>query len=237
MWGNRPLEDNWRISEKQLPPTITTTKIDNNVKATLPKYNLNAYLSAIPKSKSVTDSLTYYRNDALYQTGVIYKEQFKNVDLAINRLERLLTEQPDKTLVLPTQYHLYQLYSALKSNKAIAFKNQIIKEYPTSRYAEILQNIPKKLDEKTITKTEAIYKELYYIYKENKFTEVVTQILEIESEIKDSNLIAKFVLLKALAIGKYQSKEAYKKALEYVSFNYGNTLEGQRAKEIIKQLK
>ena len=91
-------------------------------------------------------------------------------------------------------------------------------------------------DEETISITEAIYKELYYIYKEDKFSDVVSQIIELAPEIKDSNLIAKFELLKALAIGKYQTKEAYKKALEYVSFNYGNTQEGQRAKEIIKQL-
>ena len=39
-----------------------------------------------------------------------------------------------------------------------------------------------------------------------------------------------------MAIGKYQSKKAYLKALEYVSFNFGNTKEGQRAKEIINQL-
>jgi len=124
----------------------------------------------------------------------------------------------------------------LKSAKATKFKEQVIKEYPTSKYADILQNKPEKQDEKKTTQTEAIYKELFYIYKEDKFSDVVSQIIELAPEIKDSDLIAKFELLKALAIGKYQSKEAYKKALEYVSFNYGNTTEGQRAKEIIKQL-
>ena len=128
------------------------------------------------------------------------------------------------------------MYLKLKSNKAQGFKQDIIKEYPTSKYAEILLNKPKEEDDTKINQTEAIYKELYYIYKDNKFSDVVSQIIELTPEIKDSNLIAKFELLKAMAIGKYQSKESYKKALEYVSFNYGNTKEGQRAKEIIKQL-
>ena len=139
-------------------------------------------------------------------------------------------------LLLPTKYHLYQLYSELKSSKAEEYKALIIEEYPTSRYAEILQNKPKKQDDQKIDQIEAIYKELYYIYKDDKFSDVVSQIIELAPEIKDSNLIAKFELLKAMAIGKYQSKESYKKALEYVSFNYGNTKEGQRAKEIMKQL-
>ncbi|WKD85439.1 hypothetical protein KCTC32516_00779 [Polaribacter huanghezhanensis] len=236
IWGNRPLEDNWRISDKQQQVKVTKDSIKKVATVSLEKYNLKTYLDALPQTKSAIDSLIYNRNEALYQTGIIYKEQFKNIDLAISRLERLLKEKPDKMLLLPTKYHLYQLYLGVKSSKAEEYKALIIKEYPTSRYAEILQNKPQKQDDKKIDQTEAIYKELYYIYKEDKFADVVSQIIELAPEIKDSNLIAKFELLKAMAIGKYQSKETYKKALEYVSFNYGNTKEGQRAKEIIKQL-
>ena len=66
---------------------------------------------------------------------------------------------------------------------------------------------------------------------------MVEQITELSPEIQQSKLIAKFELLKALAIGKYQSKEAYKKALAFVFLNYGNTEEGRRAREIARQLK
>lgn len=235
IWGTRPLEDNWRTSEKQ-QTTIVTNSTKSDPLIALPKYEIKTYLNAMPKTKADIDSLIYNRNEALYQTGIVYKEQFKDVDLSISRLERLLSSKPDKTLILPTKYLLFQLYTELQSSKAIKLKEAIIKEYPKSKYAEILLGKPKEEDKETISVTDAIYKELYYIYKENKFSDVVSQIIELTPEIKDSNLIAKFELLKALAIGKYQSKEAYKKALEYVSFNYGSTQEGQRAKEIIKQL-
>ena len=235
IWGTRPLEDDWRNSEKQ-QATVVANTTNQNVKINLPKYELKTYLSAMPKTKADLDSLVFNRNEALYQTGIIYKEQFKNVDLSISRLERLLDSKPDKTLILPTKYLLYQLYSELKSGKAKRLKEEIIKDYPKSKYAEILIGKPQEEDKETITVIEAIYKELYYVYKDDKFADVVSQIIELAPEIKDSNLIAKFELLKALAIGKYQTKEAYKKALEYVSFNYGSTKEGQRAKEIIKQL-
>ncbi len=237
IWGTRPLEDNWRISEKQQAKTVVNTTKQQE-KVALPKYELKTYLSAMPSTKDALDSLAYNRNEALYQTGIIYKEQFKNIDLAILRLERLLKSKPDKTLILPTNYLLFQLYTEQGSSKATKTKELIIRDYPKSKYAEILIGKPKKEeDQETISVTEAIYKELYYIYKEGIFWDVVSQIDELKPEIKDSNLIAKFELLKALSIGKYQSKEAYRKALEYVSFNYGSTQEGQRAKEIIKQLK
>ncbi len=237
IWGTRALEDNWRISEKQQTTTIVVVdSIKKDAAIALPKYNIKTYLDAMPQTKADVDSLTYHRNEALYQTGIVYKEQFKDVDLSISRLERLLTSKPDKTLILPTKYLLFQLYTELRSSKAVQIKEAIIKEYPKSKYAEILQGKPKEEDTETISVIDAIYKELYYIYKDNKFADVVSQIIELGPEIKDSNLIAKFELLKAFAIGKYQSKKAYIKALEYVSFNYGNTQEGQRAKEVIKQL-
>ena len=236
VWGNRALADNWRISEKQQTQK-NTGKDSLNMKATaLKKYEIETYLETLPKSKSDLDSLVYHRNEALYGAGVIYKEQFKNIDLAIQRLERLLKEQPDKTLLLPAKYHLYQLYSSEKNPKSAVYKTAIISEYPTSKYAEILQNKPQLQNQNQINEIDIAYKELYYLYKEGEFKNVVSQIIELGPKIIDSNLIAKFELLKAMSIGKYQSKEMYKKALVYVSFNYGNTQEGQRAKEIIKQL-
>lgn len=235
IWGTRALEDDWRISEKQQTILVANTLKKDTIVA-LPRYEIKTYLNAIPKTKAAIDSLKYNRNEALYQTGIVYKEQFKDVDLSISRLERLLTLKPDKTLILPTKYLLFQLYTEVQSARALEIKEAIVKEYPTSKYAEILEGKLKKEDTETISEIEAIYKELYYVYKEDKFADVVSQIIELAPEIKESNLIAKFELLKAFAIGKYQSKESYIKALEYVSFNYGSTKEGQRAKEIIKQL-
>jgi len=234
VWGNRPLVDNWRTSENQ---QISTS--NNAIKPTeiiASKYEISAYLKTFPKSTIVVDSLKFGRNEALYQTGLIYKEQFKNAKLAIKRLERLLTFNPEKESVLPIHYHLYQLFKALKNQKAAIHKKIIIEQYPTSQYALIVQNKKAATQEEALTEVQEVYKEIFYLYKEHNYRDVVSQITEYVPTIPESNIIAKFELLKALAIGKYQQKEKYKKALEHVSLKYGNTEEGKRAKEIIKQL-
>ena len=59
-WGNRPLEDNWRISDKQ-QTQVTTADTKKTAIVSLPKYNLNTYLDALPKTKSEIDSLVYNR--------------------------------------------------------------------------------------------------------------------------------------------------------------------------------
>ena len=56
-------------------------------------------------------------------------------------------------------------------------------------------------------------------------------------EIGDSVLIPKFELLRAYAIGKYNSKEFYIAELEKVAVDHSQTEQGKKALELIKQLK
>ena len=233
VWGNRKLEDDWRWSSK-----TTTSKTEKGPETVTEntRYNVNEYLKTIPSEKSEIDSLTFSRNQALYELGLIYKEQFKNNDLAKERLERVYDLEPAKELILPINWHLYQLYdSEGNTAKANEYKNNIITNYPETKFAKIIQNPDADLTEKEveISDIEEKYKEFYYAYKENKFEEVVKNIDELLPNIEESELLPKFELLKAYAIGKYQDKEAYKEALKFVSVNYGNTNEGKKAKEVL----
>ena len=56
-------------------------------------------------------------------------------------------------------------------------------------------------------------------------------------ELEDSNLIPKFALLRAYAIGKYNKKELYIAELEKVAVDYPQTEQGKKALELIKRLK
>ena len=87
-----------------------------------------------------------------------------------------------------------------------------------------------------MNEVETKYKEIYYLYKEDKFEETVAKVDEILPTIQNSKLIPKFELLKAYAIGKYKDQETYKVAMNFVAVSYGNTEEGKKAKEIVKRL-
>lgn len=237
IWGKRKLEDNWRWSEK----TTIGGAVSDAEKVTKPnkKYVLDTYLSAIPTDKSVIDSLKFERNQALYELGLIYKEQFKNQKLAKKRLKRVATLQPAKELVLPINWHLYEIYTNSGDDlKAKEYKNVILNDYPETKFAKIIKNPNTKFVEEAIavSEVEKIYKEIYYLYKENKFEETITKIDEFLPTIPNSELLPKFELLKAFAIGKFKNTKAYKTALEFVAVSYGNTEEGKKAKEIVARL-
>ena len=174
----------------------------------------------------------------MYELGLIYKEQFKNNDLAIKRLERVNKLNPAKELILPINWHLYQIYNNTgNKDKAAIHKKVILEDYTETKFAQIINNPNADLKEEIeVSEVESTYKDYYYLYKDDKFEEAVTKINEYLPSIQQSELLPKFELLKALAIGKYKDKEAYKKSLEFVSVSYGNTEQGKRAKAILDKL-
>ncbi len=239
VWGTRPLEDNWRLSDKSTIVTNTTTDNTTDEPVVNKRYELTTYLDEIPTDKKVIASLVEERNDALYQLGLIYKEQFKNSELAIKNLERLQKEQLNNDLELPISYHLYQVYADVGNEaKSNQYKDVILSKYPETTFAQIILNPNKKLTEEK--KEDVVldkYKEIYYLYKQNKFEEVVNEIDKYSVTAGNSKLIPKFALLKALSLGKYKDRETYVKALEFVAIGYEAKVESVKAKEILEQLK
>jgi len=237
IWGSRKLEDDWRWSEKA---TIggASEKDSTPVNKVNLKYDLDAYLSSIPVKKEKIDSLQTERNQALYELGLIYKEQFKNQNLAKLRLERLARLQPKEALILPINWHLYQIYNSLEDAEMTEkYKNVILTQFAGTKFAKVILNPEEKIiEEVAVDEVEKVYKEVYYLYKANKFEEVISKISKYVAKVPGSTLVPKFELLKAFAIGKYQDPQAYKIALDFVAVSYGSTEEGKKAKAILKQL-
>ena len=239
VWGNRPLEDNWRISDKSV--LSTESNIENNLLTNLknPRYEISTYLETVPTSAKDLDSLKFERNTALFELGLIYKEQFKNTPKAINNLERLLVSDPENELILPTNYHLYQLYSVSGNTKASQYKDFILNSYPDSPFSKIILNPEIELSkEKVVDEDAEVYEIAYRLYKDDLFEDAIWFIdMTIPTLAEGSNVLSKFELLKAYAIGKYQNKDSYIAALEKVVVNFPQTEQGKKALEVMKRLK
>ncbi len=236
IWGNRRLEDNWRWAEKakNKPQENEVTKVNQKNE----RYDLELYISKIPAEKTIIDSLFFDRNQALFELGLIYKEQFNNLKLAKERLEKVASLQPNEELILPINWHLYQITTKLGNvEKASVYKNLILTKFPDTKFAQILLNLNAEIKaEVAENEVEKQYKELYYLFKDSKYEKLIPKIDAILPSISNSEFLPKFELLKAYAVGKSKDKESYKKALEFVAVNYGSFEEGKKAKEIVNQL-
>ena len=230
------MADNWRWADNSI--VKADEKDDVSITQKLARYDVATYTKGIPTAQKEIDSLVFDRNQALFELGLIYKEQFTNIPKAIGNLERVLKSKPDKGLVLPANYHLYELYLDQGDKKADKHKNVILTDYADTPFAQIIINPEKEL--KTADEVDEIselYSIAYRIYKDESFEEAVCFIDMSLPTIEESILIPKFELLRAYAIGKYQKKEKYIVALEKVAVDYSQTEEGKKALEIINRLK
>ena len=235
IWGERKLQDNWRHSSERAD--ITNTKKEDIADTTVEnaQFNPETYLASLPTKQSDLDSIAKERNFAYYQLGIIYKEKFKEFELSKTRFEKLLENNPEDRLVLPSKYNLYRIYQELELNrKAEAMKMAIINEYPDSRYAEILLNPQSELS-KDENSPESIYKKLYQQFENEEYAAVIE---EAETQIKrleGDDFVPKFEILKASASGRLYGFEAYKEGINYIALTYANTEVGKKAQEIISE--
>ena len=106
---------------------------------------------------------------------LIYKEKFKEYELAKNKFQNLLESDPEERLILPSKYNLYKIYEVLGENdEAIIAKNEIISTYPDSRYATILSS-PELATERDENSPESLYAALYEQHENQEYAEVISK--------------------------------------------------------------
>ncbi|WP_103069016.1 type IX secretion system periplasmic lipoprotein PorW/SprE [Aquimarina sediminis] len=235
-YGNRELEDNWRVSSISNPNAVSAIEEKKEEKYSIdtdPTFDPQTYIAQLPTDPASIDSLETDRNFAYYQLGVIYKEKFQEYDLAIDKFESLLQNSPEERLVIPSKYNLYKIYLVQgNSSKSNALMQDIINNHTDSRYAKILQNPDEALkDDQNSPKS--IYNKLYKGFQDQKYASVIKESDEMIVKFGgDEDFLPKFELLKAQAIGRFRGFNAYKEALNYVSLNYPQSPEGKKAQMI-----
>ena len=239
-WGARSLGGNWRLSTGKTD--LKENDTINGKKQTaenalvqekiIQEYTTDYYLKQLPVSQTAMDSIVKERNFVYYQLGVVYKEKFKEYDLASNKLEQLLKNNPEEKLVPPAMYNLFKIYQITDVSKADEMRRRISAQFPNSRYAQIINNT--NPNEALANETpESEYNKWYKLYKEEQFLIVLEKSDALINQFSGDEIVSKFELLKANAIGKLRGVAAYKTALQYVADNYPNSEEGKNAQEIV----
>lgn len=234
VWGSRELKDNWRWGSTALnqsslnaQETLMDINLDND-----PFYDPMTYVGQIPNDQSVLDSLATQRNLAYFQLGVIYNENYKEYDLAAERLEFLLQNNPEERLILPAKYNLYNIYAAQgRLSEQEKLRNDILQNYSDSRYAAFIRD-PGSIQEDA-NSPEIFYNALFRQYEDQQYQEVINKANEYISQYSGDPIVPKFELLKARASARLMGVEAYEQALKYVAVTYPQTTEGKKAQSII----
>lgn len=236
-WGNRKLEDNWRWSAKQQTGIISETPIATEQEET-PKNDVTPdfYIAQLPKNASEIAHLEKDRTQALYQLGVLYKAKFNDSELAINRLERVLTLEPEPAIESAALYELYKNYQDLDKSKSEVIKNQLLARYPQSDYTQILQGNITSQKQRDL-EAQHFLDELTSDFDKGAIVETL-QRLNIESvSFRETSVAPKLDMLRAKAIARLQGINSYREELKKIQVTYPDTAESNQAKELLEDLK
>ncbi len=233
-WGNRQLGDNWRWSDKG---SASGQSVIDDVVADASeeeRFDPLFYIDRIPSEQTAIDSLSRDRNFAYYQLGLIYKDKFKELHLAKEKLQTLLKNNPEERLILPAKYNLYKIYNEIGFiAEAEMTKNDIINNHPDSRYATILLNPNIVLGEDE-NSPEVIYKRLYKDFEAQKYESVIAETDKYITLFDGEDIVPKYEFLKAVSKARLYGFDSYKEALNFIALNYPNSEEGKKAEAMVQ---
>ncbi len=246
LWGNRPLEDNWRRSNKQsviaeLPNTgdgstdTNDTSIGNGKVVEDPNLIEETYIKNIPKTFSDKLVANGKIAEALYSIGFIFKESFEDYVSAIKAFERITKEFDTSSKALPAHYQLYRIY-LYQNDKEYAkiHKDWVLENHPFSEYAYIIKDPNyNKQTRATKEKVESFYAATYRLYEYGLYGDVISSCLKADSVFNSDHLQEKFDFLKAKAIGHVRPLEEFKTALLDVIKEYPEDPVKEQAQQIL----
>ena len=233
-WGKRALEDNWRLEQKEEIGFEDDSLMAENSEDSLQNGESDKestqltpdkreyYTKDIPYTQGAKDTANAQIADALLEAGYIFWQGIGDMDKSIETFLDLHRRYPNHKNVLPSSFHLYKEYEALGDYPASNYyKNKILKEYPESEYAIMIQN-PSFWDNNNegMQKQDALYKKAYDYYANNEYRASIQAAQEGIKEIGTGAYIPRLKYVEALSKGKLYGADSLANALNMIIFNH-----------------
>jgi len=248
-WGKRKLEDNWRrtnkaaslfadtnapqAAAKDLTDTISKTKGAADKKK--PEY----YLSQIPVTPAQLAKSTSEIATALFAMGGIYKDKIQDIPMSISTFEEFIRRFRSDERVPDACFVIYLMQTRQgNQSEASLYRSKIINEYPKSKYQKMLSQPDYAHQMESMYKMQdSIYNLTYKAYNESDFKTVYKQVAYIKQNFPLSTLMPKFMFLNALSIGKNETPDLFRTALNDLVANYPGSEVSAMSKDILALLK
>jgi tetratricopeptide (TPR) repeat protein len=230
-WGNRRLEDDWRRNSKQniefetasTEEGITAESApEGGDKKILSNKTREFYIQHIPRGDSAMEQSNLRLERALFEMGLVYRNDLGDNEEAIRIFEEQLSRYPDGNNSLMGAFNLYELYNLTgDKTKSDFYKNLIVRKYPDNPRAKILSDpdYAKQLLNEA-NRVNVFYEQTYDKYENADYNAVVNDVNYALTEFSGEKIIPRFRLLKALSTGGLAGKEAMKEELDELISDY-----------------
>lgn len=257
-WGRRKNEDYWRRSQKaagaflgpngevnpnadSLSQAADSLAADTDEKKLKPEddpHNRAYYLKQLPFTEEAKEASNLILQNALYNAGVIEKDDLTDFPLAARTLERLVRHYPKFDRLHDAYYQLYLLYMRWqKPLEAEQYKRLLVEHFPDSAISKRLQD-PNYLHDAqfAVQLEDSLYAATYNAYRKGDFATVGANFERSTQKYPDGANRDKFLFVQALTRlnrGEYKSAED---ALSTLVKQYPKSELQPMAEQIVKGL-
>ncbi len=230
-WGNRPLEDNWRRSQKERVQTEDdpSTTANTDLIAEAPVGQLiepegrdaekQKLLATVPQSAEDKERLHLEMQEAYFRLGDVYQYGLEKLDKAINAYQTLVDRYVKSEFRPQALFALYVIFKDSDANRAEGYKSQIIADYPETLMAKVLIN-PNYVREKELRnqQLQLIYSNAYAQFEAGNYRQAELTLSNALNTIEDVDFLPNAELLSAIMKAKTENLFSYEKALnEFVA--------------------
>lgn len=238
-FGNRKLEDNWIISNKQQisfdemngtdsdSDSVPELDEDGNVivkRETDPK-KAAFYTQDLPVTQGAVDTSNLKIANAMYNAALIYNDLLRDEKRSIEMFDQLIQRFPNSELIAPSCYLVYINYRKSDPPKSETYKNIILTRFPDSDYAKLIldPDYYKKIAEK-LNELEKKYSSTFDAYTKKLWQRTI-QLADESIPNCDNNIVlkSKFEYIRAVSIGQLLGEDSLKKALASIIIKYPKT--------------
>jgi outer membrane protein assembly factor BamD (BamD/ComL family) len=251
-WGDRKLEDNWRLSDKRMmlqtydeeaspegeEDFSDTTRVQAEVVPTDPETR-EFYLAGIPFTDKELETSREMVIEAYKKLGFLYLEELNDTLNALNTYLEFQEKYPDNKYRIESWYALYKICNERgKTEKAAYYKTMIISNYPDSDYAKVIMD-PDYYIKQSEQKGQAskLYERAYKAYNKEQYYRVITYSDRAIREFpEDTALMPRFMYLRAISLGKVEVPDTMYVALTKLVETYPASAVVPRAKAVMDML-
>jgi tetratricopeptide (TPR) repeat protein len=248
-WGRRTLEDDWRRSNKNGQGSPVQSAAQQNTASTgvkdqaqpnqpADKHKPDYYLAQLPLTPEAIQKSNLQIGNALLNMGKIYENRLEDIPMAIRVYDELAARFKPDSLWLDAYFSLYKLNTKTGSNaEAVKYKTMIADNFPNSKYAEVLKYPDYALAQQQFrAKQDSLYEATFLAYTKGDFSTVMNNYRSAAAAYPLSDLIPRFALLNALALGKTGSQEAMKTELDNILAKYPQSPVNSTVKDLLALL-
>ncbi len=255
-WGKRVLEDNWRRKDKSGTAAADIAEqqteeagdaLAAGKKEGEPEWKDPAfYLKDLPRDDADIAASDARICEAMYISGMIYKEKLKDIDNAVESFEVLYNRFDECRYTPESVYQLYRIYLDKERSQGFmdfggtgsaTYANIIMDRWPDSEFARLVQNPDMQQADSLAHEQEVLaYKEVYDRFRMRSYLSVISSCAQVIAEQPKNHLLPKYYMLKAMATGGLRQIAPFRTALEEVRDKFPGTDEAKAANDLLAAL-